>query len=161
MRSGVGLKELMHGYFWVVLIIFSVFQTEAYSWDDGKRDVLGDTWRPASCRLLYLSCGAWGHISGTIISTHGWGLRQWKKAGDFMGNWVRGHWGKGRVYMGIIYISRISSRRCILRHFVTGLHILRHYVTEHYVTTSLWTKRHYATEHYVALWLCHYVSTNY
>jgi len=43
MRRGVGLKELMHRYFWVVLIIFSVFQTEAYSWVDGERDVLGDT----------------------------------------------------------------------------------------------------------------------
>jgi len=43
MRNGVGLKELIHGYFCVVLIICSVFQTEAYSWDDGVRDVLGDT----------------------------------------------------------------------------------------------------------------------
>jgi len=65
MRSGVGLKELMHGYFWVVLIRFSVFQTEAYSWDDGERDVMGDSRRLAFYRLLYLSCDAWGRISST------------------------------------------------------------------------------------------------
>jgi len=29
--------------FCVVLIICSVFQTEVYWWDDGERDVLGDT----------------------------------------------------------------------------------------------------------------------
>jgi len=58
--------------------------------------------------------------------------------------------GEGVVGIWVLYISRMSSRQCILRHYVTELHVLRYYVTELHIM------RHYVTEHYVAMSLRHY-----